>query len=117
MGRGAVIVMEDFRKELDELLGKDRNLPLAERAKKRDHFDDADVCHYFLVGVCPHDLFINTRSDMGRCKKRHDNAFKKQFLSDPNRQYYQKKYELELLRNVCLSRAARTARCLGRLKD
>jgi hypothetical protein len=91
--------MEDFRKELDELLGADRNLPRSERAKKRDNFDNHDVCKYFLVTFCPHELFTNTRSDIGRCKKRHDTHFKTQFLNDPDRLYFQKKYELELLGN------------------
>lgn len=91
--------MEDFRRELDELLGKDRNLPRSERLKKREHFDDDEVCRYYLVAFCPHELFINTRSDMGRCKKRHDTFFKQQFLNDPNRLYYQKKYEAQLLGN------------------
>ena len=89
--------MEDFRKELDELLGKDRNLPRSERLKKREYFDDNDICKYYLVAFCPHELFINTRNDIGRCKKRHDTFFKQQYLSDPNKIFYQKKYELTLL--------------------
>lgn len=90
-------MVEEFRILLDELLGKDRDLPRSERLKKRDHFDDNDVCKYFLVAFCPHELFINTRNDIGRCKKRHDSFFKQQYINDPNRLYYQKKYELELL--------------------
>ena len=100
--------MDDFRKELDEMLGKDRNLPRSERLKKREHFDDNDVCKYFLVAFCPHDLFTNTRHDIGKCKKRHDTFFKQMYLSDTNRLFYQKKYELSLLGKEITS-AVRTA--------
>ena len=111
--------MEDFRKELDELLGKDRNLAKSERMQKKDHFDDEEVCKYFLVAFCPHELFINTRNDIGRCKKRHDSFFKQQYLSDPNKLYYQKKYEQELLtllEQLVSSVDARIRRSLARLE-
>ncbi len=35
--------MDHIRKELDQLMGKDRNLPLAQRLKKKEHFNDTDV--------------------------------------------------------------------------
>lgn len=47
-------------------MGKDRDLPLQERLKKQEHFDDPDVCKYILVSFCPHDLFPNTKADLGR---------------------------------------------------
>lgn len=47
-------------------MGKDRDLPLQERLKKQEHFDDQDVCKYILVSFCPHDLFPNTKADLGR---------------------------------------------------
>jgi hypothetical protein len=30
-------------------------------------FTDKDVCKYTLCGVCPHRLFLNTKSDLGPC--------------------------------------------------
>lgn len=36
--------MDNLTADLDELMGKDRNHPLHIRLKKRDHFDDDDVC-------------------------------------------------------------------------
>jgi len=32
-----------LRNELDELMGKDRNLPLKERMKRKEFYDDVDV--------------------------------------------------------------------------
>ena len=89
--------MDKIREELNELMGKDRNHPLHIRLKKRDHFDDPDVCKYNLVAFCPHDLFPNTKADLGKCTKRHDEFFKDMFKQDPNQDYYQRKYEQELM--------------------
>lgn len=38
------------------------------------------VCHYHLVAFCPHDLFPNTKSDLGVCEKLHDDALRADFL-------------------------------------
>ncbi|XP_022317212.2 luc7-like protein 3 [Crassostrea virginica] len=63
---------------LDELMGKDRNLAPTE---KRDqvHWSDQDVCKHFLVNFCPHELFTNTRADLGPCTKVHDEALRKEY--------------------------------------
>ena len=65
-------------------MGKDRDLPIKERLNKTENFDDHDVCKFILVSFCPHDLFPNTKADLGkwgfnllfinkiRCRKRHD---------------------------------------------
>ena len=39
--------MDHLRNELDELMGKDRNLPL--RQKKQEHFDDPNVLIYIYI--------------------------------------------------------------------
>jgi len=41
--------MDHIRQDLNELMGKDRNHPLHIRLKKRDHFDDEDVCFSSLL--------------------------------------------------------------------
>jgi RNA-binding protein Luc7-like 2 len=50
-----------------------------------ENYSAPDVCKYFLISFCPHDLFPNTKQDLGSCLKRHDEKFKKQFESDGNR--------------------------------
>jgi len=57
--------MDDFRRQLDELMGRERDLPLDERRTQRVEFNDPQVCKYELVGVCPNRLFVNTRSALG----------------------------------------------------
>ena len=32
-----------MRQELDELMGRDRNLPLTEKMKRKEYYDDPDV--------------------------------------------------------------------------
>ena len=56
---------------LDELMGKNRNAGPGIRINSV-RFDDDEVCKYSLCGFCPHDLFVNTRADLGPCDKIHD---------------------------------------------
>ena len=88
--------MDAIRKEMDELLGKDRDLPLKIKQTMNKHFDTPEVCKFFLLDFCPHDLFPNTKNDLGPCKKRHDYAFMYQFLNNPNKEQYKIRYEEEL---------------------
>jgi len=66
---------------LDELMGKDRDLPFDQKKKKKLRFDDPEVCRYHLVAFCPHDLFPNTKSDLGPCEKIHDHGLQADFLN------------------------------------
>lgn len=34
-------------------------------------------CLYYLVKFCPHELFVNTRADLGQCTKLHDDEAKR----------------------------------------
>lgn len=40
---------------------------------------DPKVCHSYLVGTCPHDLFTNTKQDLGPCPKVHTEALKTEY--------------------------------------
>jgi len=90
--------MDLLKQQLDELMGKDRNIPVQDRNKRQEHYDDPEVCKFFLVSVCPHDLFPNTKCDLGVCKKSHDEHLKKMFFQDPNRIPYEKRYINETIR-------------------
>jgi hypothetical protein len=68
--------MVDYaRTMLDRLLGPDRN---NNQRRKLDFWDES-VCKCFLVDFCPHDLFINTKSDIGPCPKIHDDQLKEEY--------------------------------------
>lgn len=57
-----------MRAMLDELMGKERNVPLDQRKGTDMKFNDPEVCKYALAGLCPYGLFKNTKSDLGNCK-------------------------------------------------
>ncbi|KAK9732817.1 hypothetical protein RND81_04G024300 [Saponaria officinalis] len=58
--------MDAQRALLDELIGAARNLTDEEKKWYRElKWDDKEVCACFMVRFCPHDLFVNTRSDLG----------------------------------------------------
>ncbi len=40
---------------------------------------DAKVCRSYLAGTCPHDLFTNTKQDLGPCPKVHSEALKDEY--------------------------------------
>lgn len=43
-----------------------RNLTDEERKEYKEiSWDDKEVCAFYMVRFCPHDLFVNTRSDLG----------------------------------------------------
>jgi hypothetical protein len=50
---------------LDQLMGRGRNAGAGESVKK-EHWSDPEVCKWFLCGFCPSNLFVNTRSDIGK---------------------------------------------------
>jgi hypothetical protein len=82
--------MTDYaRKLLDELMGPDRN---SER-KIAKNFYDPDVCKDYLVAFCPHELFLNTKADLGTCSYAHDEKMKQQYQESDERERYRLQYE------------------------
>uniref|UniRef100_A0A2P2KR75 Luc7-like protein 3 n=1 Tax=Rhizophora mucronata TaxID=61149 RepID=A0A2P2KR75_RHIMU len=44
----------------------DRNLTVEEKKEYREiTWDSKEVCAYYMARFCPHDLFVNTKSDLG----------------------------------------------------
>ena len=82
---------------LDELMGRNRNLAPDDANNRETKWSDSEVCRYCLVLFCPHDLFTNTKADMGPCGKIHDDDLKKKFHDD-NESYKKGQYLDEFLR-------------------
>lgn len=74
--------MEQQRALLDQLMGCGRNLDFDEKKKFKKSWKDPDICQKYLCGLCPHELFTNTKSDLGRCPNYHNDklvaGFKKE---------------------------------------
>ncbi|CAN0859772.1 Putative RNA-binding protein Luc7-like 1 [Linum grandiflorum] len=68
--------MDAMRKQLDVLMGANRNGDVREVNRK---YFDRDVCRMYLVGLCPHELFQLTKMDMGPCPKVHSLQLRKEY--------------------------------------
>ncbi|XP_019053492.1 PREDICTED: putative RNA-binding protein Luc7-like 2 isoform X2 [Nelumbo nucifera] len=68
--------MDAIRKQLDVLMGANRNGDVREVNRK---YYDRDVCRLFLAGLCPHELFQLTKMDMGPCPKVHSLQLRKEY--------------------------------------
>ncbi|OAE31147.1 hypothetical protein AXG93_2508s1100 [Marchantia polymorpha subsp. ruderalis] len=99
---------------LDELMGKDRDLPLDQQKKKKLRFDDPEVCHFHLVSFCPHDLFPNTKSDLGACEKIHDDALRAEFIKSNRVSQYEAEF-LGYLERLIADLERKIKRCHERL--
>ncbi|KAJ4954472.1 hypothetical protein NE237_011255 [Protea cynaroides] len=89
--------MDAQRALLDELMGAARNLTEDEKKSYREIcWDDKEVCRFYMVRFCPHDLFVNTRSDLGPCPRIHDQKLKESFEKSPRHDSYVPKFEAEL---------------------
>eukprot|EP00096_Caligus_rogercresseyi_P002233 TRINITY_DN14307_c0_g1_i1.p1 TRINITY_DN14307_c0_g1~~TRINITY_DN14307_c0_g1_i1.p1 ORF type:complete len:350 (-),score=137.04 TRINITY_DN14307_c0_g1_i1:834-1883(-) len=82
---------------LDELMGRNRNVGPKESVREI-HWSDSEVCRYYLVQFCPHELFTNTKADLGPCSKLHDEELKAQFLSASPEHYKKAQYVDDFLR-------------------
>ncbi|KAI1717302.1 LUC7 N-terminus domain-containing protein [Ditylenchus destructor] len=60
---------EQIAMMLNELMGPSRNNDVDRNALR---YEDTEVCKFFLVSFCPHELFTNTKADLGPCPKYHD---------------------------------------------
>ncbi|KAI5074229.1 hypothetical protein GOP47_0010190 [Adiantum capillus-veneris] len=68
--------MDAFRKQLDSLMGANRNGDV--QVVKRKYYD-RDVCRLYTAGLCPHDLFQLTKMDLGSCTKIHSLQLRKEY--------------------------------------
>lgn len=81
-----------MRKMLDELMGTQRD---GVQEKDSVKFTSPTVCKSYLLGLCPFDLFHNTKLDLGACSKIHDPALKADYELSMNEKDYG--YEIEQL--------------------
>lgn len=109
---------------LDELMGRNRNALPTDRTKELSYNDQEvcifsmqkmlistlffrhvtdspiqfdQVCRYYLVRFCPHDLFHNTKADLGPCPNLHDEVVRNKYHSEAP-PYTKTKFEDEFLK-------------------
>ncbi|KAI9769136.1 MAG: splicing factor [Geoglossum simile] len=81
------------RKLLEQLMGVG-----ASSRSSQISFSDPKVCRSFLSGTCPHDLFTNTKQDLGPCPKVHSEQLKTEYENDKEKAKYG--YEYDYMRDL-----------------
>ena len=54
---------------------------------------DPKVCRSYLVGTCPHDLFTNTKQDLGPCPRVHNEPLKSEYEATADKSKYGFEYD------------------------
>lgn len=71
--------LDSQRDLLDSLMGVNRNNDRDED-RVTDLYDDR-LCKFYLQGICPHDMFVNTKMDCGPCSKLHSDVMRDEFVN------------------------------------
>ena len=61
---------------------------------------DPKVCRSYLVGTCPHDLFTNTKQDLGACPKAHIEGLKVEYEAASDEQKEKWGFKFDYLRDM-----------------
>lgn len=62
--------------------------------------NDPKVCRSFVAGTCPHDLFTNTKQDLGPCPKVHSEALKAEYEALPENDRVRSNFEYDYMRDL-----------------
>ncbi|KAL9344875.1 hypothetical protein Peur_062550 [Populus x canadensis] len=107
--------MDAMRKQLDVLMGANRNGDVREVNRK---YYDRDVCRLYLVGLCPHELFQLTKMDMGPCPKVHSLQLRKEYEESTGKGVDNYEIELEnVIDKLIVECDKKIGRALKRLED
>lgn len=61
---------------------------------------DPKVCRSYLAGSCPHDLFTNTKQDLGPCDKVHQPNLREEYLAASESQKREWGFEFDYWRDI-----------------
>ncbi|KAF8822529.1 putative U1 snRNP-associated protein Usp106 [Cardiosporidium cionae] len=76
--------MDEMRAQLSLLMDtiNEENRP------REKQFTDSSFCRMYLAGICPHDLFANTKHYLGACPKEHSDEMRMRFLEARKKKRY-----------------------------
>ncbi|KAI1004225.1 hypothetical protein K3495_g3987 [Podosphaera aphanis] len=83
------------RKLLEQLMGASHSSHTAQLS-----LTDPKLCRSFLVGTCPHDLFTNTKQDLGPCPKIHSEPLKTEYDAASDAQKQKWGFEYDYMRDL-----------------
>ncbi|KAM0723911.1 hypothetical protein Q7P37_000901 [Cladosporium fusiforme] len=89
------------RKLLEQLMG-DNLMSMPGTAPKQASLTitDPKVCRPYLVGSCPHDLFTNTKQDIGPCPKAHQANLREEYQNASESQKRDWGFEFDYYREI-----------------
>lgn len=61
---------------------------------------DPKACKSYICGTCPHDLFTNTKQDLGPCPKTHNEALKDEYENADDAQKRKWGFDFDYLRDM-----------------
>lgn len=82
------------RKLLEQLMGA------SSTQAAQVSLSDPKVCRSFVAGTCPHDLFTNTKQDIGPCPLIHSEALKTEYDGLTDREKHKYGFEYDYMRDV-----------------
>jgi|SRR5687768_15998605 DNA repair exonuclease SbcCD ATPase subunit len=83
------------RKLLEQLMGN-----TSQSRSSQISLTDPKACRSYIVGTCPHDLFTNTKQDIGPCPKVHSEALKAEYEAMPERERQRLGFEYDYVRDL-----------------
>lgn len=88
------------RKLLEQLMGE--NLMVAPGTSRGPSITitDPKACKSYICGTCPHDLFTNTKQDLGPCPKVHNEALKEEYETADDSQKRKWGFDFDYLRDM-----------------
>jgi len=85
---------------LEQLMGEQlMNGPGSARTPQLS-ITDSKVCRSYLAGTCPHDLFTNTKQDIGSCPKVHSEPLKAEYEAADPEQRQKWSFEYDYMRDM-----------------
>ncbi|KAL6709892.1 splicing factor [Coniothyrium glycines] len=89
----------ETRRLLEQLMGEQAFTGTDLRAPQLS-ITDPKVCRSYLVGNCPHDLFTNTKNELGPCAKVHNEALKTEYQEADADQKRRWGFEFDYMRDM-----------------
>ncbi|KAJ4371761.1 splicing factor [Didymella sp. IMI 355093] len=89
----------ETRRLLEQLMGEQLMSGSDQRAPQLS-ITDPKVCRSYLVGNCPHDLFTNTKNELGPCPKVHNEALKTEYQEADADQKRRWGFDFDYLRDM-----------------
>ncbi|KAK2873441.1 hypothetical protein FQN49_002364 [Arthroderma sp. PD_2] len=89
------------RKLLEQLMGADQLIGGPSSGRNAQvPITDPKVCRSYLAGTCPHDLFTNTKQDLGPCPKLHNEGLKTEYDAASSHDKAKWGFEYDYLRDM-----------------